>query len=58
MKRRGSSPIELLIAGATLVISTAGFLLGTYALIVIGLVCGGVSFGILLRASDRPGDQS
>lgn len=37
---------ELLIGGVSLLLSTAGFLLGSYALIVIGLVSAALSFGV------------
>jgi hypothetical protein len=40
--------IELLVCAISLVVSTVGFLVAAYGLIVIGLVCGGVSFGLRL----------
>jgi hypothetical protein len=40
--------IAIVVAGITLILSTAGFLLGAYALGVIGLIGGGISFGLLL----------
>jgi len=47
---REPTPLELLIAGATLLLSTLGFLLGSTTLGVLGLVIGGISFGIVLGA--------
>ncbi len=47
--------MDLLIGALTLVLSTVGFLIGSFAVAVIGLVAGGVSFGLLLGA-DRPKD--
>jgi hypothetical protein len=40
--------IELLVALTALILATTGFLTDIYALIVLGLVAGAVSFGIVL----------
>lgn len=45
---RAQGDLELTICALALVVSTLGFLLAAYALIVIGLVCGGVSLGLRL----------
>lgn len=37
---------ELLIGGASLLLSTAGFLLGSYPVVVIGLVSAALSYGV------------
>ena len=42
------SGTELLVGGLTLLLSTAGFLLGSYPLIVIGLITAAISFGVRL----------
>jgi hypothetical protein len=53
MSPRGPAHTETAIAALTLVLSTAGFLLHAYALIVIGLVGGGISLGILVGATRK-----
>jgi len=50
---RAKNQIELVIAAVTLILSTAGFLLGAFALAVIGLIGGGISLGLLLGEQDR-----
>jgi hypothetical protein len=40
--------LELFVCAVSLIVSTVGFLVAAYGLIVIGLVCGGVSFGLRL----------
>jgi hypothetical protein len=40
--------IEIYIGAATVVVSTAAYLLGSPKLAVIALVIGGVSYGLLL----------
>ena len=48
---REPTPLEVAIAGTTLLLSTLSFLLGSTTLGVLGLVIGGISFGIVLGAS-------
>lgn len=40
--------IEVMVAGATLFLSTAAYLFASPALAVVALVIGGISFGIVL----------
>jgi hypothetical protein len=47
-KQRYPISIELFVGGATVLLSTAAFLLGSPQLAVVALVIGGISFGILL----------
>jgi hypothetical protein len=54
MRSRGPAHLETAIAALTLALSTVGFLLNAYALIVIGLVGGGISLGILVGAPRKP----
>jgi hypothetical protein len=49
----GFNHVEIVIAALTLILSTVGFLLGSFPLAVIGLVAGGISFGLLLGATKR-----
>jgi len=52
MSENGSNShfLELAIAGAAVLLSTLGFLLGSTSLTVVALVAGAVSFGVLLGA--------
>jgi hypothetical protein len=45
--------MDLVVTTLTLILSTVGFLLGAYALAVIGLICGGVSLGLQLAGGDH-----
>jgi Flp pilus assembly protein TadB len=47
-KKRNPTPLEILIAGATVLLSTISYLLGSPQLSVVALVIGGISFGIIL----------
>jgi hypothetical protein len=52
--------LELFVCAVSLIVSTVGFLVAAYGLIVIGLVCGGVSFGLRLgriRGEDNLGED-
>jgi hypothetical protein len=40
--------IEILVGGATVLLSTASYLMGSPALAVIALVIGGISFGLII----------
>jgi hypothetical protein len=44
------SLLELLVGGATVLLSTLSFLLGSTTLAVLALVVGSISFGIILEA--------
>jgi hypothetical protein len=46
--------LEIAIGLVTLVLSTAALLLSAYALAVLALVTGGVSFGILIGSRSAP----
>jgi hypothetical protein len=43
--------IELAVGAATLVFATVGYLVASPALVVLALVAGGVSYGIVLARS-------
>jgi len=47
---REPTSLELAIGGATILLSTLSFLLGSATLGVLALVVGGISFGIVLGA--------
>ena len=42
--------LDLLIGGATVLLSTLGYLFGSSTLAVLALVVGGISFGLVLGA--------
>lgn len=53
MIARARKRTDLVVTALTLILSTVGFLLGAYALAVIGLIGGGVSLGLQLEGGDR-----
>lgn len=50
---RARNRVDLVVTAITLILSTVGFLLGAYALAVIGLIGGGVSLGLQLGSNGR-----
>lgn len=42
--------LEILVGGATLLLSTTSYLMGSPALAVVALVIGGISFGLIVGA--------
>jgi hypothetical protein len=50
MGKLDSRALELVIAGAAVLLSTLGLLFGSYALAVVAVVAGAISFGILIGA--------
>jgi hypothetical protein len=51
-----SHALELMVGLAALVLSTVAVLVSAYALTILAIVCGAVSFGILL--GKRPADDA
>ena len=52
-KHRKQFSIEILVGAATVLLSTAAYLLGSTKLAVVALVVGGISFGLILSGQRR-----